>query len=213
MSRQSILLAALAGVLVVALWWMFLYSPGQEELARVEEEITAAENEQLSLERRVAELEAVRSRAPEMEAAIVRLQSILPLDPALPSALRQIAAAAEDAGVDLDAVATSRPAVVDEAVGLYSASLSLTASGSYFQAVDFLRRIEDPQITARGITFNNLSLSAGDYPVLSVTLAGQMFAVLEPPPTPEDAATPATTDDAVEDTGDDPGDVPEGDES
>lgn len=213
MSRQSILLAALAGILVVALWWLFLYTPGQEELARIEDEVAAAEAEQVSLQRRVAQLEAVRSRAPEIEAAIARLQGVLPEDPALPSALRQIAAAAQDAGVSLDAVATTRPTVLDEAVGLYSASLSLTASGSYFQSVDFLRRIEDPQITARGITFNNLSLTSGEYPTLNVTLTGDMYAVLEPRPTPEDAAAAEAADEVVEDTGDDAADVPEGEES
>lgn len=213
MSRQSILLAALAGILVIALWWMFLYSPGQEELARIEDEVAAAETEQVSLQQRVAQLEAVRSRAPETEAAIARVQSVLPDDPALPSALRQVAAAADDAGIELDAVATSRPSVLDEAVGLHSASISLSATGSYFQVVDFLRRLEDPQITARGITFNNLSVSPVEHPALTVSLSGEMFAVLEPPPTPEDAAAPEGADETTDETTDDAAGVTEGEES
>lgn len=214
MSRQSILLAALGGILVIALWWMFLYSPGQEDLARIEDEVAAAETEQVSLQQRVAQLETVRSRAPETEAAIARLQSVLPDDPALPSALRQVAAAADDAGMRLDAVATSRPAVVDEAVGLHSASITLSATGSYFQLVDFLRRLEDPQITARGIAFNNLSVSRAEHPALTVTLTGDMFAVLEPPPTPDDAAAPETADETSDSaTEADAADVPEGGDS
>lgn len=213
MTRQTALLAGLGAVLVIALWWLFLFSPGQDELASVEDDIAAAESEQLSLQRRVVELEAVRARAPETEAAIARVQSVLPDSPELPAALRQIQAAADDAGVTLVGVATARPELVDEPIGLHAASLNLTAEASYFQLVDFLRRLENPEITARGITFTNLSVTSGDYPQLSVSLSGAMYAVLDPPPSPEDAVpadTEETADDAVDDAAEE---AAEGEES
>lgn len=200
MSRQSVLLAGLAGLLVVALWWIFLYTPGQEDLARVEDEIAAAEAEMLSLQRRVAQLEAVRSRAPETEAAIARLLSVIPDDPDLAGALRQIKASAEDSGLELVSVVAERPTVLDEPTGLASAAITLTAEGSYFQVVDFFRRLEDPQITARGLRFNDVTITGEEYPTLSVSITGAMFSVLEPVPTPgapveaEDAAADASAD-------------------
>lgn len=191
MTRQTTLLSVLAAVLVIALWWLFLYSPGQDELAQLEDEIAAAETETASLQQRVAALEAIRARAPETEAAIAQLSSIIPDDPALSAALRQIVAAAEDAGVELDNVTTPRPAEVDELSGLHSVSLNLTATGSYFQVVDFLRRLEDPAITARGIVFNSLTVTPTEYPLLTLALTGEMFAVLEPVPQPADETTTA----------------------
>ena len=199
MSRQAVLLGVLGTVLVVALWWLFLYAPGQDELAAIEDEIAAAEAEQASLETRIAALEAVRARAPETEAAIARLRSLVPDDPALPSALRQLTAAALDAGIDVTAVATSRPEVVDEAIGLNAAGVSITATGSYFQLVDFLRRVEDPQITARGLTFSNLAVTTAVPPTLTISLTGQMYAVLEPPPEPDGEQEAAPADDGTED--------------
>lgn len=199
MTRQTTLLSALAAVLVVALWWLFLYSPGQDELARVEDEVAAAEAETASLQQRVAALEAVRARAPETEAAIAQLFSIVPDEPALSGALRQIGAAADDAGVELDNVTTPRPVEVDELTGLYSVSLSMTATGSYFQLVDFLRRLEDPAITARGLVFNSLTVTPSEYPLLTIAITGEMFAVLEPVPEPVDEAAPdAPSDDGTE---------------
>lgn len=189
MTRQSTLLAVLATVLVVALWWLFVYSPGQEELARIEEEVAAAETETASLQQRVAALEAVRSRAPETEAAIAQVLSIVPDEPALPGALRQIQAAADDAGITMDALVTERPVVLDEAAGLYSAGVTMTATGSYFQLVDFLRRLEDPAITARGFIFDNLSVAPTEHPALTISISGNMFASLEPPPVPADPTT------------------------
>ena len=209
MSRQSILLSVLAAVLVIALWWLFVFTPGQDQLETIQTEIDAAQNEQSSLEQRIAALESVRSRAPEIEAAIARVQSIVPSDPALAAALRQIVAAAEDAGVDIEALNATRPAGDEteaDALGLFTQNLNLTVTGSYFQVVDFVRRIEDPQITARGIVFNNLTMAVSDYPDLTVALTGRMFSVLDPVPEPaaegeaaEDAAAEdadAATDDA-----------------
>lgn len=198
MTRQMTLLAALGAVLVIALWWLFLYSPGQEELAAVEEDVAAAEAEAASLQQRVAALEAVRARAPETEAAIAQLLSIVPDDPALPAALRQITAAAEDAGVSIEALATARPSVTDEALGLYNAAISMTATGSYFQLVDLLRRLEDPAITARGFIFDNLAIVPSEYPELNVTLTGRMFAQLDPVPVPEPDAATGPTGNATE---------------
>lgn len=196
MTRQTALLATLAAVLVITLWWLFLYSPGQDELALLEDEIAAAESEQISLQQRVAQLETVRARAPETEAAIARLKSFVPDDPALPAALRQIQASADDAGARIIAITTTRPTVVDEGVGLYAAQLTLTVEGSYFQLVDLLRRIEAPEITARGVTFNNVTLAATDYPTLTASIVGDMYAVLDPVPEPgAEAEQPAAADD------------------
>lgn len=208
MSRQSILLSVLAAVLVIALWWLFVFTPGQDRLEAVEADISAAEAELVSLEQTIASLEAVRSRAPEIEAAVARVQSIVPDDPALAAALRQIVAAADDAGVEIDGLTATRPAgEEDPAIDLFTQNLNLTVTGSYFQVVDFVRRIEDPQITARGIVFDNLTMAVSEYPDLSVALTGQMFSVLDPVPEPEGEGAAEPVDEATEpENGDQEGD-------
>lgn len=205
MSRQATLLSVLGVILVIALWWVFLYSPGQEDLQRLEDDIAVAEDERVELQTRINQLEQIRSSAPETEALIAQLGSIVPTDPALAGALRQIEAAAEDAGVEVQQLSTSRPALVSEEdadTGLHEISVSMSLQGSYFQFVDFLRRLEDPSITSRGLVFTSLSLSAAEYPSLTASISGTMFAVLDPVPEVDpDEADPAQ-DEATADDGD-----------
>ena len=211
MNRQALLLSLLALLLIGALWWVFLYSPGQADLATLEDDIAAAEAETVTLTTRVGQLERIRATAPETEALIAQLASIVPTDPALAGAIRQIEAAAQDAGVRVEGLSTSRPSGADDiAPGLHRISISMAVEGSYFQLVDFLRRLEDPTVTARGVVFDALSLSATEYPTLAGSLTGAMYAVLEPVPdadveVPEEVA-PEDGDGDGDGDGDDEGD-------
>lgn len=183
MSRQAILLSILAAVLVVVAWFFLFFQPKNDEIAEIEEQIDQVQQEQQRLENRIEELREVRSEAPEIEARLAAAESVIPRDPALPSALRQLQLAADDSGVELVSVGPSAPAPAqgeDVPPGLAQLSLSVQIQGGYFQIVDFLRRVEDPTIVARGILWDSVSLSASEYPTLSASLSGRMFARLIP---------------------------------
>ena len=184
MTRPAILLGVLGAVLIVALWWLFVYSPGADELAQVQDEIAAAEAEQASLEQRIEALEAVRARAPEIEAAIALAAGVVPSEPGLPAAFRQVEAAAEDAGATIRSLAAQRPVPVEELSELHQIEVTMNVEGSYFQLVDLVRRIEDPTITARGFDFTTSSLTLDEYPTLTASLTGRLYAILDPVPTP-----------------------------
>lgn len=190
MTRQAAILSALGVVLILVLFYFFAFQPKNEELALIQEETDAAIAQQATLEARIAALQEVRLRAPEIEAALAAAESIIPREAALPSALRQLQLAADDSGVELISIAPGRPAVGEgEAAELSTLTLSLAVEGSYFQLVDFLRRIEDPAITPRGIEWTSGTVGAGQYPVLSVALSGEMYALLATPPAPEESPT------------------------
>lgn len=203
MTRQTAILTTLGVVLVLVLFYFFVFQPKNEELALIREETDAAIAQQATLEARLAALQEVRLRAPEIEAALAAAESIIPREAALPSALRQLQLAADDSGVELVSVSPGRPAAVGgEIPELSTLTLSLAVNGSYFQLVDFLRRIEDPAITARGIEWNSGTLGVSAYPELSVALSGEMYALLAAPPAPEaeapvEPAVPAETEPAA----------------
>jgi Tfp pilus assembly protein PilO len=178
MNRQSTMLAAVGSVLVLALFWMFLLSPKREELAQAQEAILTSQAEQRSLTNQINTLREVRATAPQVEARLAATEALIPSGPALPSTLRQLQLAADEAGMVLSAVSPGQPGeVVIEGLppGASSMSLSVTLSGSYFQIVDFLRRVEDPMITPRAIIWSSMSISPEDYPTLGLTLSGMMF--------------------------------------
>lgn len=180
MKRSQVLLAALGGVLLIALFFFSLYQPERERLAEVEAAIAAEADTQTQLNAEIARLRLVRETAPEVEAQLAAAEAIVPRDPALPAALRQLQLAADEAGVVLESVATARPVLVDgSGDGLSSIVVTVQLQGEYFQVVDFLRRVEEPSISPRGLVWSNASVGLDSYPDLAVSLSGNVFAVLE----------------------------------
>ena len=216
MKRSQILLAALAAVLVIAVFYVLLFQPTREELAAIEVEVVAEQDEQVALTQEIARLQAVREQAPETEAELVAAEAIVPRDPALPAALRQLQLAADESGLVLQAVNTARPAALGDATdGLSTVNVDIQMVGEYFQVVDFLRRVEDPEIMPRGLTWSTASVArAADYPDLTVSLVGSLYAAIAVPPPVSEAA--AENDTAAEDDTDDEnadGDDADGDDA
>src|SRR5690606_17012716 len=88
MRRRHLVIAAVAALVVAVLFWLLLYQPAQVELADVREDIVAAQDQQRRLQVDIERLRRVREEAPEAEALLAGATSLVPRDPALPSALR-----------------------------------------------------------------------------------------------------------------------------
>jgi Tfp pilus assembly protein PilO len=200
MTRVQLLLTALGALLVVVLFWLLLWSPRGEELEDLRAETEDIEMRQQQASARIAQLEAVREEAPQQEARLAAAQSVLPRDSALPGFLRQVQVSADEAGLTLLGVSPARPVpdtVEGGPQGLHRINVTMELEGGYFQLVDFLRRIEDPRITPRGLMWNSLIVSGDpeEHPTLEMSLQGDLFALL--PITPE--ATEVTPPEDAED--------------
>jgi Tfp pilus assembly protein PilO len=193
MKRTHILLAVLGTALVGVAFWLLLWQPKQADIATAREEIQATQDQQRGIEAELARLRSVRQEAPEAEAHLAAASAIVPENPALPSLLRQLQTAADDAGLTLTSVDVGRPAeatpdaaMTTEALPAdgFTASLPVNVAleGGYFQIVDFLRRVEAPEITPRGVLWDSATLAPNEYPVLSATLTGRTFAWAVLPP-------------------------------
>jgi Tfp pilus assembly protein PilO len=187
MKRSQILLSVLGAILIVALFYVLLMQPAREEVVALETQIAEEVVAQAGLTQEIARLRSVRDQAPEVEAELVTGEAIVPRDVSLPSALRQLQLSADDSGVVLQAVTTSRPIFVEDGPeGLAQIASTVQLVGGYFQIVDFLRRIEDPAITPRGVEWTGATLARGEeYPELNVVLDGALYAVIAVPPPPE----------------------------
>jgi Tfp pilus assembly protein PilO len=216
MKRQTLLLSILAAILTVALFWILLFQPKRAELADLEIDIAAEIDQQRLLEADLVRLRQIRETAPEVESQLAAAEAIVPRDAALPSALRQLQIAADEAGVVLQSVTTSRPTQVEGATpGLSRINVNVQLLGSYFQVVDFLRRTEDPAITPRGLLWNDSSLGKQEYPQLVASLGGTVYALLPsaPPAVPaEELDADAEGAAAEADAGDGPEAGAEGEE-
>lgn len=209
MTRIQLALAALATVLVVVLFWLLLWAPTSDEIDEVRAETEDIEAQQQQAADRIASLEAVRDDAPGQEALLAASRAIIPAESALPAFLRQLQQAADEAGVALNAVSPARPVPAEEVDDeeLHRINVTLDLDGSYFQFVDFLRRIEDPAITPRAMVWNAVTIGGdpAEHPTLEFSLQGDLFATL--PTTPGEGEVPEDepededeNEDDVEDT-------------
>ena len=189
MNRMAWVVAALGAVALIALFFVLVFQPAREELAEVEDQIALEQAEQARLQGEIERLRSVRESAPGVEADLAAADAIVPRDPALPALVRQLQSAADESGVTLTSVATSRPVELETppVEGLSSIAVNTQVEGGYFQIVDFLRRIEQPSITPRGLAWVNATVTRDDasYPDLNVSLAGQAYAVIAVPLPPE----------------------------
>jgi Tfp pilus assembly protein PilO len=202
MTRVHWLLAGLAAVLLVVLFWLLLWSPMSEELDEVRADTERIEADQRQTASRIAALEAVRDEAPQQEALLAASNAVLPRESALPSFLRQVQQAADESGLTLQSVSPARPTPVEEGPGndgLHRINVTMQLEGGYFQVVDFLRRLEDPQITPRAMLWNALSVDGdpAEHPTLQISVQGDIFAVL--PATPPEGEQPDDEDDEDDD--------------
>lgn len=202
MSRAVQLLIALGAVALVTLAFLFLIKPKLDEANELRVEAEDLQGQQATVRTQIQALQDVRSRSPNLEAELAAVSAVIPEDPALPAALRQLQMAADDSGVTLVSVSPSTPANagIEDAPRLASITVNLAIEGGYFQVVDFLRRIEDPVITARGFLIQDVGVSTQEYPTLTVSVAATMFSLLDAPaeatPEPEPTGTETATEDA-----------------
>lgn len=200
-TRILALVSGLVAVLLAAGFFLLLYQPKNDEVADLEEQAATLQAQQAQLTSQISRLKQVRREAPDIEAQLAAAEAVIPRSAALPVFVRQMQQAADDSGVTLLSLSPGAPsAVADGPDGLASISVSASVTGGYFQLVDFLRRLEDPSITARGFLWTSAGVAPSEYPTLSLSLSGEMFAYLPgapqpappaPEPNPSETATEA----------------------
>jgi Tfp pilus assembly protein PilO len=203
MKRPLLILIPLVAVVLIVVSFMFLIRPQMDQAAELRVEAEDLRTQQQQVRSQITALARVRETSPTIEAELAAISAIIPQDPALPSALRQFQMAAQDSGVTINSMSPSAPtsANISEAPNLASISWSLSIEGGYFQVVDFLRRLEDPVVTPRGVLVRSVTASPGELPTLSVSVSVVMFADLQQVPTdaPPDEPPADDADDADDD--------------
>ena len=177
MSRIGWVLIALLSVLLIVGWFFLIYQPTSEDIEDVRAETDRVQTETTQQLARAAQLREIRQAAPESEAALSAGQLLIPEAASIPALFRQMQQVADESGVRLTSISPSAPSVQE--IGnteVAVISLSMALEGSYFQIVDLARRIEDPQIVSRALLWTSASLSPSEFPTLSVTLSGDVYA-------------------------------------
>jgi Tfp pilus assembly protein PilO len=181
MNRKVLLIAAAGTAALVAAWFLLLWSPQSSRLDGVRAREEEAVEANTALELRIARLQDLRARRPELRADLVALEAAVPASPELDAFLLDVDAAADRAGVDITSISPAKPAADPAAAATTSTTtaptgatgttggaptgappsaitIAVDAAGGYFQVLDFMNRLAD---LPRVVVVDSLSLASG----------------------------------------------------
>jgi Tfp pilus assembly protein PilO len=167
--REVYIIAAVVAVVLIVAWYFLLFSPTSSKISDLDEQIAAQQTALATAQQEVVRLESYKKTAPQSRAEIVRLGKMLPQAEGIPSLIIELTRTADASGVELNSI-TRGATVPGSPFGVQSVTLQVT--GRFFDAEDFVYRLED-YVAFRNSTFR----VTGRLLVLqSVTMAGSATA-------------------------------------
>jgi Tfp pilus assembly protein PilO len=167
-NRRAPLIAAAAFVVVAILLVVLLVLPKMGEVGEAQDELTAAQDQEIALEAELAALQDAQAAAPETEAEIAAIEDLIPPTAELPELFILLQSAADRAAVDFFSFSPGTP--VPALTGTYSTiPSSITVTGSYFALDEYLFLMETLPRAAK---------------VLSITVSPQAGEETSTPTTP-----------------------------
>ena len=158
-SRTRLILSVLGVLVVLVAFFFFAIRPRQQELARIEEEISAEESRTNQLEAELARLKDLQANAPELQAELAKIRGFVPRDDEVPNFIFLVQDAANTAGVDFVQITPELPKPPPEGAALAEIRVTIGAGGGYFSIQDFIRRLHGLD---RAVRLDNISLSGAE---------------------------------------------------
>lgn len=225
-TRKLTLITALVTIAVMALGWFLLISPKRGEAADLRDQTAAQDAANAQLQAKVAMLREQAKDLPKQRARLALIAVNIPDNPQLPSLIRSLTKTARDSRVDLQALQPGAPAAVASTVagattapvrpgqpvapvGLQQIPLAITITGDYFEAANFVNRLEGLRrsllvtglaITPVGAAAPGSTGGSTASPEVSddirLVVTGRVFTsrtLTAPPPATRPTAPPSTT--------------------
>ena len=198
MTRRVTYFAGGAAFLLLAAWFLLLWSPKGSELSDARDRNAAAEQKMSELQLKLDRLKALERRSPELQASRDRLVSAVPDKAELAQFILDTNDAAAKAGVDFLSINPNTPAISAIPGAPSAVHVQLTVSGDYFATLNFLDRLTE---LPRLVLIDQVQLlPAGEEAggKLSANLSGDIFTTQPPAavaglPSPAATATTTTT--------------------
>ncbi len=177
--RRVGLLATLAVLVVTGLWWMFLISPKNGDIAGLEQQLFGAIDAEQRLRVQINELETIRQAEVEYLAGIGRLDALIPERPLLEEFIEQIYELTTETGVELQTLAPSVPSSLDDSV-LREVAVSVQIEGEFFELLGFLFGLSDMERLVRVDAISvSSSTEEGGGTILSASIEVKLFTLAD----------------------------------
>ncbi len=141
MNRRAPIIAGVIAVAVALLAVFLLVRPKMSEVSQTEDDLQAAEDQEVTLTAELNALQDAQAAAPETEQEIAAIDAEIPPTADLPSLFRLLQGAADRSVVDFFSFTPGTP--VPNTAGTFSTIASqVTVSGGYFAIDEFLFLLE-----------------------------------------------------------------------
>ncbi len=137
---QKALLALIVSLALGAVYYLYLYSPRQQQLAEDEARMEELEFLNQQANARIGNLDALRGELEQSKRQLAQLERLVPSESEMPAIYEAIAAEAELLGLKLISVAPSPP-VADTAGYFVQQDWQMTVEGEYHRIGRFLARV------------------------------------------------------------------------
>ena len=153
--RTVLILGLLTVVLLVIGYYFLLLNPLLNRLDERVQERSDKEAQLANLRQEVAQLEAARANAPELERQLLELSKRIPEEPEIPTLLVQIEEIAGASGVTQLSIAPGTPAPPPGGGNFSVLPITMRFEGTYEQLQDFLLRTRNLTrlVTANDVTY------------------------------------------------------------
>ena len=163
--RNVLLLGLLVIVLLVVGYYFLLLGPLLSNLDERAQERSDKEAQLANLQQEVAQLEAVRRNAPEIERQLLELSKRIPTQPEIPTLVLQIEEIANASRVTQLSIEPGTPGPPPGGGDFSVVPITMSFEGTYEQMQDFLFRTRNLArlVTVRSVTFcRTQPLGAGE---------------------------------------------------
>ena len=215
MTRRVVTIAVLVLVVILAGWYLLLWSPTNSNLDTAKERAETARQRQAQLQSEITRLRAAQASEPQTRARLETLRTAIPDDPALGQFIIDVNDAATRAGIDFISIAPALPraatatavttttaasdttattvagtTVTPVGTGPAEVAVQLQVTGGYFQVLDFLNRLD---ALPRLVVTDTLNMTADAAGRLTVGLTTRIFVRAIPAGFAGSTATTTTT--------------------
>ena len=153
--RNILILGLLAIVLLVVAYYFLILSPLLNNLDERAQERDDKESQLANLQQEVAQLEAIRREAPEIQRQLLELSKRIPTQPEIPTLVVQLEEIADASGVTQLEIDPETPGQPPGGGDFSVVPVTMTFNGTYEQMQDFLLRTRNLArlVTVTGVTY------------------------------------------------------------
>ena len=151
MNKRAPIIAGAIAVVVVLIAVFVLVLPKMRDVSETQDQLQAAEDQEITLEAQLNALQDAQEEAPQTEQQIAKIDAAIPPVADLPELFRLLQSAADRSAVDFFSFTPGTP-VVDPTSSYSTIASQISVSGGYFAIDEFLFLLETLQRAAKVTT-------------------------------------------------------------